>query len=123
MDLAAEGILYEFEGSPVTLTAASVNNVGKKLSDALMVSPTVMAGGDTVYVLVRCDVTGIDHKPIVGDEGNWRRIHGMRATDAIIVEATAPQRKSVDVTREKVTAAKDAKIGVRQLFEGGELVV
>lgn len=123
MDLTEEGILYEFEGSPVTLTAASVSNVGKKLTDALMVDPKVMAGGDTFYVLLRCDVTGIDHKPIVGDEGNWRRIHGVRCTDAVVVEATAPQRKVVDSTRERVTKAKDAKLGVRQLFEDGETIV
>jgi hypothetical protein len=123
MDLEAEGILYEFEGSPVTLTAASVSNVGKKLSDALMVAPAVMKGGDTVYVLVRCDVTGIDHKPIVDDEGNWRRIHGMRCTDAVVVEVTERQRRTLDTTREKITKVKDAKVGVRQLFEDGQTVV
>jgi hypothetical protein len=123
MDLAAEGILYDFEGSPVTLTAASVNNAGKKLSDALMVDPQIMKGGDTVFVLLRCDVTGIDHKPIQNDEGNWRRIHAMRCTDAVIVEVTAVQRKIVDTTRQKVTRMKEEAVGVRRLFEGGETVV
>jgi hypothetical protein len=119
MDLAAEGILEDFEGNPVTAVGVEVRNAGGGLSDALDVDPVLLHGGDTVYVVMRCDVTGINHKPIKGDEGNWKRIAVMRATDATILDSAAV-RKAIDTQRERIRREHERRKGVEHLFPDPE---
>jgi hypothetical protein len=116
MDLAAEGILENFEGNPVTAVGVEVRNAGGGLSEALSVDPVMLHGGDTVYVVMRCDVTGVNHKPIKGDEGNWKRIHVMRATDATIMDSAAV-RKAIDSQRERIKKEMERRQGVSRMFD------
>jgi hypothetical protein len=107
MDLGSEGILYDFEGNPVTAVGVEIRNAAGGLNEALEVDKIIYHGGDTVLVLLRCDVVEIDHKPIKGDESNWRRIHVMRATDATttdsdqVLQAINAQRQRIQFEREK----------------------
>ena len=119
MDLEAEGILEDFEGNPVTTVGVEIRNAGGGLSEALDVEPVLLHGGDTVYVVMRCDVTGVNHKPIKGDEGNWKRIHVMRATDATIMDSAAV-RKAIDSQRERIRREHERRKGVEHLFPDPE---
>ena len=76
--------LPDFEGSAVSEVAASINNVGGSLTKSLVSAPEVWTGGESFYAITRLDVTGIDHKPVKGNEGQWRRIHVCRATDTVV---------------------------------------
>ncbi len=119
MDLAEAGILYDFEGNPVTTVGVEVRNAGGGLSEALDIEPVILHGGDTVYVVMRCDVTGVNHKPVKGDEGNWKRIMVMRATDCTILD-TAAVRKAIDTQRERIRREHERRKGIDHLFEDPE---
>jgi len=115
MNLAEEGILEDFEGNPVTAVGVEIRNAGGGLSESLGVDPVMLHGGDTVYVVMRCDVTGINHKPIKGDEGNWKRVMVMRATDATIMDSAAV-RKALDSQRDRIKREKERREGINHLF-------
>jgi hypothetical protein len=119
MNLEEEGILASFEGSPVTAVGVEIRNAGGGLSEALDVDPIVLHGGDTVYVVMRCDVTGVNHQPIKGDEGNWKRVHVMRATDATILDSSAV-RKAIDSQRDRIRREHERRKGVEHLFPDPE---
>jgi hypothetical protein len=119
MNLEEEGILENFEGNPVTAVGVEVRNAGGGLSEALSVDPVMLHGGDTVYVVMRCDVTGVNHKPIKGDEGNWKRVHVMRATDATIMDSAAI-RKAIDSQRERIKKEAERKAGIERMFPDPE---
>jgi hypothetical protein len=86
MDLWSEGILGEFEGSPITATGVEIRNAAGGLNESLKVDPMVKHQGDTVYVLLRCDVTGVNFKPVKDEEGEVMRVHVMRATDVTLAD-------------------------------------
>jgi hypothetical protein len=119
MDLASEGILEDFEGNPVTSVGVEIRNASGGLNKALQVDPVVLHGGDTVWVLLQCDVTGIVHKPIKDDEGNWQRIHVMRATDCTLTDDEAAKLAIRD-QRARIQKWREEQEGIRRLFPDDE---
>lgn len=117
MDLAKEGILGEFEGAPVTQVGVEIRNASGGLNDALEVDPVVLHGGDTVWVVLQCDVTAINHKPVKGAEGNWQRVHVMRATDVTLMDAPAV-KKAINDQRSRIQKYREAQKGVQRMFDG-----
>jgi hypothetical protein len=115
MDLEAEGILDEFEGQAVKATGVEVSNAAGGLNKSLEVDPSVMAIGETVYVLMQCDVTSITHKPIKDDEGNLMRVHRMRATDVTFIEDIAPVKQALSEQRERIRKFQEEKAGILRL--------
>lgn len=115
MDLGQEGILYSFEGNPVTAVGVEIRNAAGGLNDALDIDKVVFHGGDTVFVLLRCDVVEIDHKPIKGDEGNWRRIHVMRATDATTTDSDEVAI-AINQQRQRIIFEKERRENIQRLF-------
>jgi hypothetical protein len=117
MDLAQEGILGDFEGAPVKGVGVEIRNASGGLNDALEVDPVVLHGGDTVWVVLQCDVTAITHKPVKGDEGSWQRVHVMRATDVTLMDSNAV-RKAITDQRTRIQKHREAKKGVQRMFDG-----
>jgi hypothetical protein len=115
MDREAEGILGEFEGSPVTKTGIEIRNAAGGLNDALEVDPVTMLKGDTCYVVLRCDVIDVHFPNVKGAEDQCRRVHIMRATDAVIMD-TAGVKNAIDAQRKRIIKAREEAKGVQRMF-------
>jgi hypothetical protein len=115
MDLAAEGILGDFEGSPVTCAGVEVRNAAGGLNDALGIDPVVMQKGDTCYVVMRCDVVDLHFPNVKGHEDQSRRVHVLRATDATIMDDETVI-EAIDNQRARIQEERDRIAGVSPLF-------
>jgi transcriptional regulator with AAA-type ATPase domain len=110
-ELAAEGILGHFEGSPVTQTGVEIRNAAGGLNESLQTENMVKQKGDHYYVLLRCDVIDLHFPNVKGHEDQSRRVHVSRATDATIMDAEMAEpliRKQQTMNRERREAAKAA---------------
>lgn len=75
--------------------------------------PVILHAGDTVYVVLECEVGKITHVPVTDGEG-WKRIHQLKAGVATIVDETSV-KAAIDVQRERIERANEAENGVRRL--------
>jgi hypothetical protein len=114
MDLAAEGILGEFEGTPVTRSGCKVNNATKALNNALEVTPMYGKKGDTGFVVFQFDITDISHPNVLGHEDQSRRVHTLHITDACIMDTPAIQ-KAINAQRDKIIRAREERDGVQRI--------
>jgi hypothetical protein len=105
-----------FEGQGVFKSAVEIRNAAGGLNEALEIEPRVDQIGDTLFVVLRCDVTGVEHRPIKGDEGNLARVHALRATDCTIADA-ALVSAIIDDQRAKIQKRRDEIAGQKALFE------
>ena len=75
-----------FEGQAVATAGVEVRNAGGGLQKALDVEPGSWQIGDSLLLVMRVDVVGVNLKPIPGAEDMLQRVHVMRATDTTPVE-------------------------------------
>ena len=75
-----------FEARPITETRIKVTNAGDGLSQAGQVDPQVMHQGETVHVVLECEVDKVTFEPIK-DEFGLIRVHVLKAGAATIVPA------------------------------------
>jgi len=79
--------LTPFDGLPVVRTTIAVTNAGDGLSDALGIDPQEFHHGQTVYVVLECEVTKVAHVPVDKDTpGILIRQHTLRAGTGTIVD-------------------------------------
>jgi hypothetical protein len=91
--------LKAFEGLPVTSAGVEIPSAGGGLRDALRVDPVELHKGETVFVVLQCEVGKVRFDPVDRDEpaGPQRRVHVLGTTAATIVD------------RELVASALDAQ--------------
>lgn len=105
--------LAPFEGMDVLQSSIKVTNAGDGLSDAMAVDPAQYHLGDTVCVVLECQVARVDYQQITGVEA-LRRVHTLRAGTATVV---APELVG-DVLEAQRVAIEKARGIVRLDFDG-----
>lgn len=83
-----DSVLTPYRGTPVVGSTIAVNNAGEGLSDAMLVDPIELPMGETVYVVLECEV-----RPPSYDPDDKNNLHGplvlvnrLRAGTATIVD-------------------------------------
>lgn len=107
--------LGTFEGAQVLNTTIAITNAGDGLSAAMQVDPVLLHLGDTVYVVLECEVGKIRFDPIKNTEAVGR-IQVLRAGTATIIEADAV-REAITTQAERIRMAAEKKAGVAQLIK------
>lgn len=77
--------LGEFEGDPVLGTAIDIPNAGGGLHETMKTQPVILHRGQTVKVLLECEVKHVSHPGAKKDDGVIRT-HRLSATNATIVD-------------------------------------
>jgi len=106
--------LSSFEGRDVLQSSIKVTDAGDGLSDAMLVDPAEYHLGDTVYVVLECQVSRVDYQGLTGVDA-LRRVHTLRAGTATVV---SPELVS-DVLEAQRLAIEKAK-GIQRLDLDGE---
>lgn len=101
--------LPQFENRDVVRTSIAVTNAGDGLSEAVGIEPQVFHLGDVVHVVLECEVTRVNHRPI-RDTEVLERVHTLKAGTATIVEPDAV----ADMLREQ----KEKNEAARRLADG-----
>lgn len=119
----AESILTPYRGQPVMAAGVAIPNAAGGLHEALKVDPIELEIGDTVYVVLECEVRPPSYDPL--DKDNYRgplklvnRLHAVEGTfvDQELVKA------HLDVQRQRIEEAKSIEERRRQEEAGqGEL--
>jgi hypothetical protein len=105
--------LSPFEGRDVITTRIAITNAGDGLSEALAVEPNEMHLGETVYVVLECEVAKIRHDPVKDTDG-LARVHTLKAGTGTIVDAGLVQDVIADQARRNQLAREQAE-GVQRL--------
>jgi len=118
MNLAAEGILGEFEGTPDTRAGSKIVGATKAMNRTLEVSPMFGHKGDVGFVVFQYEITDISHPNVLGHEDQSRRVHTLYFTDAAIVtEESEIVVKAVEAERTKIALAREAAVGTQRIAE------
>lgn len=111
--------MKKFEGRNVTKTTVAVRNTGDGLSEAMSVAPQELVVGQKVFVLMECEVTGIQHERIKAGKdytSDLERKARLLAGTATLVEADFAKEK-LDEQRLLIEQAQ----GIERLdFEGDD---
>jgi hypothetical protein len=106
--LADSSPLSPFDGKQVVRSTIAVTNAGDGLSDALGIDPQEFHHGDTVYVVLECEVAKVSLVPVDKDTpGILLRQHTLRAGTGTIVdgdlvaEQVARQAERIDTARRR----------------------
>lgn len=120
----AAPLLSPFDGRDVLRSTIAITNAGDGLSDAMKVDPKEWHHGETVIVVLECEVTKIGHVPFDGKDldGPLSRVHTFKAGTATIVEGDVLGAIKESLTQQalKVAEAKEAEKGISRLDFGGE---
>lgn len=111
--------LTPFEDRDVISAAIEIPNAAGGLREAMKFEPREMHHGDTVYVVMKCNVAKVRFDPIK-DTDALMRVHVFHAEEASFIEGTAVESTLAE-QREKIQRAKDAVDGIRRLPYGDEL--
>ncbi len=100
--------LTPFDGIPVVRTTISITNAGDGLSDALSIDPQEFHHGDTVFVVLECEVAKVAHVPVDKDVPDLLiRQHTLRAgtgtivDESLVAEYVARQADRIDAARRR----------------------
>lgn len=77
--------LQPFEGREVIGTSVAVRNAGDGLSKALAVDPEELHLGETVFLVLECEVTKVQFDPVKDSDDLLVRVHVLKAGDATLV--------------------------------------
>jgi hypothetical protein len=93
--------LSPFDGRDVITSSVAIRNAGDGLSQAMSIEHTELHHGQTVYVVLECEVTAVEF-PVIKDTESLNRKHILRAGVATLVSkadvdvAISAQRKKID---------------------------
>lgn len=105
--------LGQFEDRDVISTSIAVRNTGDGLSEAMKTDPQMLHHGDTVYVVMECEVEKVRHDPIKDTEA-LTRVHMLKAGTATIVDADLVG-DAVEAQAEKNRRRQEDEAGVKRL--------
>lgn len=104
--------LEPFEGVEVTKTSIAITKAGDGLSKALKVKPQTFKLGQTVYVLMECEVEKIRHEENEGD--TLTRVHVLKAGTATMVTKKLAE-EHIKAQKAEIEKAEDAAAGVNRI--------
>lgn len=102
--------LNDFEGHEVIGTTVAITNAGDGLSAALKVDPIEYEHGDTVCVVLECEVAKVRFDPSKDDPELLIRHHVLKAGTAAVVEGSMVAPVLTE-TRKKIKEAE----GIQEL--------
>ncbi len=105
--------LGTYEGRDVVRTAIAIRNAGDGLSEALGIAPQTFGIGDRVFVLLECEVKGVDYEPVKNKDVLTRK-HILKAGAATMVDE-AEAKPKIDYQRDLIQQAKDSVAGQGRL--------
>lgn len=103
------GMIETYEGRDVVDTTIQVTNAGDGLSQALQVEPHVMHHGETIYLVLECEVAKVSYPP-VKDTDLLSRLHTLKAGRATIVDKDLVL-DAINDQHVRIVAARDAQSG------------
>lgn len=106
------GVGDEFEGRRIVKTTIAVTNAGDGLSNAMKIDPQSLHQGDTVYVVLECEVGKIGFDPFADEV--CARVQTLKAGVATIIDRDSVS-EAIEAQRTKIREAEDAAAG-RQDF-------
>ncbi len=112
-------MIAEFDGREVIQTSIAITNAGDGLSAALAVDPAMLHMGDTVYVVLECQVAKGVLGPVNGDYANLELVHKLKAGAATLVDRDLVVEQ-LETQTERIRLAKEEEDGVRRMFDKGE---
>lgn len=77
--------LTQFDNRNVIATPMALTNAGDGLSKAMSVEPNELSIGETVYVVIEAEVSGITYQPVKDTDALVRK-HTLRAGTATFVD-------------------------------------
>lgn len=104
--------LAAFEGSDVIQTAISVKNAGDGLSSAMSIDNEELHIGETVHVVLECEVSNIGFDKIKDVDGLVRK-QTLKAGRATLVDG-----KLVADVLDSMSARLEQAAGITKLFDG-----
>lgn len=110
--------LGDCDGIPVAGTTIAIRNAGDGLSKALRIEPKLLHPKQTVFVVLECEVIGIEFAEIK-DANEVMRKQILRAGVATIIDRQAVI-EAIDAQRDRIQAARDAETGAQSLFGGDD---
>lgn len=72
-------MLEEYEGQEVAIAGMKINNQNDWINRLLAFKPVKFQHGDTVLIMLQGVVTGVNYRPINGEEDKLIREHVVRA--------------------------------------------
>lgn len=106
--------LGTFDGRDVITSSVAIRNAGDGLSQAMSIAHTQLHHGDTVYVVLECQVKDVQF-PLIKDTDSLNRKHILRAGVATLVD-----KELVDAVISAQRTAIDKAKGIEQLPLGGD---
>lgn len=110
---APGGVIEVYEHRDVLQTTVQVTHAGDGLSEAMELEPTVLHHGQTVFLVLECEVSKISYPPIK-DTDALARLHTLRAGRATIVDKDLVVNALND-QHLRIVAARDAIAGQQSL--------
>lgn len=107
--------LQPFDGREVRKTTISVTNAGDGLSKSLKIDPKEMHMGETVFVVLECEVAKVRFVPI-GDGEDLAREHILRAGTGTLVDKDLVE-VVIEEARKRILAAEEEAKGLQQIPE------
>lgn len=106
--------LKRFEGETVATSTVRVTKAGDGLSEALKLEPVAIKRGSEVFLVLRCTVEQVNHKPIRGAEGLLTRQHTLATQEVAMVDGDAVKELLAEEA-ERVRLLQEAADGVVRL--------
>lgn len=111
--LAASDALGEYRGRKVLSTSLKITNTGDGLSEAMGIAPEILEPGDTVYVLLECEVGKHTHKLNTKFDA-YELQQVLKAGTATIVDDQASKKK-IAAQANRLQRAKEEREGTQRI--------
>lgn len=106
-----------FEDRDVKAVGIEIPNAGGGLSEALTIDPVELHHGETIYVVIECEVRKIRHDSIL-EKGeptdDLKRVHILKAGRSTLIDAELV-KPAIDEQHARVNAAREAAKGQDEL--------
>lgn len=107
--------LESFDGRDVRSTAISITNAGDGLSKSMKIDPKELHIGETVFVVLECEVAKLRFVPI-GETSDLTREHILRAGAGTLVDKDLVE-SVIDEARARILQAEEEAKGLQQIPE------
>lgn len=114
------GKLPQFDGRDVIQSTIAVRKAGDGLSEALNIDPAPFHIGEKVYVVLECEVTAVDHRPVPKTDVLARK-HVLTTETATIVDESlvdgvlTAQREALEAARLEAQRKREEEAGVQRV--------
>lgn len=110
--------LPDFEGRAVAGAALKITDAGDGLSEALELGPKVWHHGDTVYLVLKAEITQVNHKHPKKKDPDLIRVHTASAIGVTEVQASDIQGY-LEAAADRLRQARDERDGQTNLLDQG----